>query len=105
MSKRFGRNQKRKLQERIESLEFANRMDLSKEAVHIMRETCANGLGMNCTFVDDEMTLLVGLAQRAVLGGLATDAQPDTLKRMMGAAEPHRAAHERALGRPITVHG
>ena len=101
MGKRFGRNQKRKLQERIEALEMANRLDLSKEAVHIMRETCATGLGMNCTFVDDEMTLLVGLAQRAVLGGLATDAQPDTLKRMMNAAEPHRATHEKSLGRPI----
>lgn len=101
MGKRFGRNQKRKLQERIDALEWEARMDLSHEAVHIMRQTCERGLGMNCTFVDDEMMLLVGLAQRAVLAGLATDAQPDTLRRMTEAAEPHRAAHEKQLGRPL----
>lgn len=82
-------------------MELANRLDLSKEAVHIMRDTCERGLGMNCTFVDDEMMLLVGLAQRAILAGLATDAKPDTLKRMIAAAEPHRAGHEKSLGRPL----
>lgn len=76
--------------------------ELSDGAVDAMRRWTREGLGFNCTFVDDEMRLIVGLAQRAVLAGLASDAQPDALRRFTEASEPHRAAHEKALGRPIT---
>ena len=72
--------------------------ELSDEAVSIMRNTVKNGLGMNCTFVDDDMKLLVTLAQRAVLAGLAEDADPKSLVRMKKASEPWRSAHERILG-------
>lgn len=75
--------------------------DLSDEAVSIMRERCKDGLGMNCTFVDDDMNLLVALAQRAVLAGLASDAKPDTLRRMVEASEKCREGHEKALGRKL----
>lgn len=103
MSARFGRNQRRKLIQRISELEEKQwGLDLSAEAVHLMREACQEGLGVNCTFVDDNMSLLVGLAQRAVLAGLDTDAQPDMQRRFREAAEPHRAAHESAIGRAIS---
>lgn len=72
--------------------------DLSDEAVHLMRERCKEGLGMNCTWVDDDMNLLVALAQRAVLAGLAADAEPKSLKRMQEASERNREGHEKALG-------
>lgn len=88
--------------EEIESLRFAiSCRTLSEEAVHIMRERCEEGLGFSCTFVDDDMNVLVALAQRAVLAGLASDAQPDMKRRMTEAAEKHRDGHERALGYPI----
>ena len=86
-----------------EMAERARDCDLANEAVRACREWTDEGLGMNCTFVDDDMRLMVGLAQRAILAGLASDAKPDTLKRMMGAAEPHRASHEKALGRKLSI--
>lgn len=76
-------------------------MNLSDEAVYIMREACRTGLDFNCTFVDDEMRLLVALAQRAILAGLAKDADPKTLARMIVRAEENRAGHELVLGGPI----
>lgn len=71
---------------------------LSAAAVSIMRERCFDGLGINCTFVDDDMNLLVALAQRAVLAGLDADANPDTQRRMREASERVREGHETALG-------
>lgn len=75
--------------------------DMAAEAVAIMRRTAETGLGFSCTFVDDDMAVLVGLAQRAVLAGLASDMTPDMQRRMNAASEAHRAAHETALGRVI----
>jgi hypothetical protein len=72
--------------------------DLSAGAVHAMREAAKTGLNMNCTFVDDEVRLIVGLAQRAILAGLAADAEPATLKRMQEHVETYRAGHEASLG-------
>ena len=47
------------------------------------------------------MAVLVGLAQRAVLAGLASDCQPDMQRRFSEAAEKHREEHEKSLGRKI----
>lgn len=71
---------------------------LDADAVRIMRDRAREGLGMNCTFVDDDMNLLVALAQRAVLAGLAIDARPHSLRQMEEAASKHRKGHETALG-------
>ena len=76
--------------------------DLNAGAVDACRQWAKEGLGFNCTFVDDDMRVIVGLAQRAVLAGLASDAQPDMQRRFKEAAEKHRADHEAALGRKIT---
>jgi len=70
-------------------------------AVEACRRWAKEGLGFNCTFVDDDMRVIVGLAQRAVLAGLASDAKPDMQRRFREAAEPHRAEHEKQLGWPI----
>jgi hypothetical protein len=75
--------------------------DLANDAVENCRRWALEGLGFNCTFVDDDMRVIVGLAQRAVLAGLASDAKPDMQRRFREAAEKHREDHERALGRPI----
>ena len=75
--------------------------DWSAESVALMRETAMSGLGFNCAFVDDDMRVLVGLAQRAVLAGLASDMTSDMQRRMTESAEKVRAAHEAVLGRPI----
>lgn len=99
MAQRFGRNRRRNLNARL--LELENDHDLTLGAVHAIREWAKKGLGFNCTFVDDDMKLIVGLAQRAVLAGLATDAQPDMQRRFREAAEPWRAAHEKTLGREL----
>lgn len=95
MSRRLGRNSRRKLLEQVRYLDLAN------GAVEACREWAREGLGFNCTFVDDDMKVIVGLAQRAVLAGLASDAQPDMQQRFKDAAEKNRSDHERALGRPI----
>lgn len=75
--------------------------DVEAGAIDAMRRWAAEGLGFNCTFVDDDMTVIVGLAQRAVLAGLASDFTPDMQKRFMTAAARHRTAHERSLGRRL----
>lgn len=72
--------------------------DLSDDAVSEIRKITQEGLGLSTTFVDDGCRLAVVLAQRAVLAGLATDAEPDALKRMTGAAELNRGGHEAELG-------
>jgi hypothetical protein len=74
---------------------------LSDAAVATMRRSAKEGLGFNCTFVDDDMNLLVGLAQRAVLAGLITDFDHKVQARFKRAASKHRAAHELALGRKL----
>ena len=76
-------------------------ISLNDEAVSVMREICMEGLGFNCIFVDDNMALLIGLAQRAVLAGLENDCTPDMRRRFKEASEKYRAGHEKALGRPI----
>lgn len=86
---------------RRERVDREQNADLNEEAVHEMRRVAMEGLGFNCTFVDDNMMVLVGLAQRAVLAGLASDCSPDMQARFTDAAEKHRADHEKALGRPI----
>lgn len=70
---------------------------LDADVVHVVR-AAASGLGFNATFVDDDMKVIVGLAQRAVLAGLIGDAKPDMQERFTAAAEQHRGAHEKALG-------
>jgi hypothetical protein len=75
--------------------------DLMAGAADAMRECAKEGLGFNCTFVDDDMKVIVGLAQRAVLSGLASDFSPDMQRRFTDAAEKHRASHERSLGREL----
>lgn len=99
MTKRFGRNQRRKMLARLRELEGDH--DLSLGAICAMREHTKTGLNMNCTFVDDEVRLLVVLSQRAILAGLADDAHPGTLRRMKDHVEQFRAGHEAALGRPL----
>jgi hypothetical protein len=47
------------------------------------------------------MKVLIGLAQRAVLAGLASDFPPDMQDRFSCASEKHRADHEKCLGFPI----
>lgn len=79
--------------------EFA---EINAGAVHAMREWAMNGLGFNCTFVDDDMKVIVGLAQRAVLAGLASDFSEDMQRRFHIAAEKHRADHESSLGFGLT---
>lgn len=102
MAKRFGRNQRRKMREQIAQLEERlHYMPLADEALHIVRRTVKEGIGINVAFVDDDATILVALAQRAILAGLDSDAQEPAKRKFSAAAEPHRADHERALGRPI----
>lgn len=71
--------------------------DLHAGAVDAMRQWAEEGLGFNCTFVDDDMKVIVGLAQRAVLAGLASDFSPDMQRRFTEAAEKHRDAHAHVL--------
>jgi hypothetical protein len=78
-----------------------NTSELDIGAIHAMRQCAKEGLGFNCTFVDDDMRVIVGLAQRAVLAGLASDFDPDMQKRFMAAAGKHRRAHEKSLGRQL----
>lgn len=85
--------------DRIERNRYA---DLNADAVNACRRWADEGLGFNCTFVDDDMRVLVGLAQRAVLAGLASDFDSGMQDRFLKAAEKHRADHEQSLGRPIT---
>ena len=75
--------------------------DMAWGAVDACRRWTKEGLGFNCTFVDDDIKVIVGLAQRAVLAGLDSDAQPDMQRRFREAAEKHRGVHEKALGRSI----
>lgn len=77
------------------------RIDMNEMAMSEVRSIVNEGLGVDLTFIDDNVMILVGLAQRAVLAGLASDCQPDMQKRLSEAAEKHRAAHESALGRSI----
>lgn len=75
--------------------------DLHAGAVDAMRRWAKEGLNFNCTFVDDDMRVIVGLAQRAVLAGLASDFTPGMQKRLSEASERHRESHEKSLGRAI----
>jgi hypothetical protein len=75
--------------------------DAEIDAIGATRRWAEEGLGFNCTFVDDDMKVIVGLAQRAVLAGLATDFSPDMQKRFLAAAGRHRASHEKSLGRRL----
>jgi hypothetical protein len=84
--------------ERQELLHYA---ELNEGAVSSMRHWAKYGLGFNCAFVDDDMKVIVGLAQRAVLAGLASDFPPDMQKRFSSAAKKQRKAHEKSLGRKI----
>ena len=70
---------------------------IAEDAVAACRRWTREGLGFNCTFVDDDMRVIVGLAQRAVLAGLASDFEPDMQRRFMDASRRHRATHERSL--------
>jgi hypothetical protein len=72
--------------------------DLAHDAVAMCRRWADKGLGFNCTFVDDDMKVIVGLAQRAILAGLTCDFNDDMQRRFSEAAEKHRADHEKSLG-------
>ena len=69
--------------------------------VAIVRDCAYHGLGFNCAFLDDDMAVIIGLAQRAVLAGLDTDYKPAMRRRFAGAAEKRRTDHETSLGRKI----
>ena len=71
------------------------------DAVRCVRKNLTDGLGVTIAFIDDHAALAVALAQRAVLAGLASDAEPDMRDRLRSAAEAHRSSHEKALGHPI----
>jgi hypothetical protein len=71
---------------------------LNEEALGECRRIVHDGLGLSTTFVDDGIKVLVGLAQRAVLAGLASDCEPYMQRRFLDAAEKHREEHESALG-------
>lgn len=86
---------------RKDRIERNRHADLSADAVDACRRWAAEGLDFNCTFVDDDMRVMVGLAQRAVLAGLASDFDAGMQKRFSDAAERHRDSHEASLGRPI----
>lgn len=86
---------------RRDRIERNRHVDIAAGAVDMMRQTAEVGLGFNCAFVDDDMRVMVGLAQRAVLAGLASDLSDDMQMRMVRASEPHRAGHEASLGRAI----
>jgi hypothetical protein len=73
-------------------------VELNEEALGECRRIVREGLGFSTTFVDDGIKVLVGLAQRAVLAGLASDCGPDMQRRFLDAAEKHREEHESALG-------
>lgn len=75
--------------------------DIAAGAVAACRRWADEGLGFNCTFVDDDMKVIVGLAQRAVLAGLDSDFSPAMRQRFSEAAEKHREGHEKSLGRQI----
>ena len=62
-------------------MKFKKNPTIADAAVHAMREYTMEGLGFNCTFVDDNMKVIVGLAQRAVLAGLASDFSADMQHR------------------------
>jgi hypothetical protein len=76
---------------------------LDAAVVHLVREICRDSLGFNATFVDDDVMVLAGLAQRAVLAGLDSDCKPQMRARFKEAAEKYREQHEFTLGYPITV--
>lgn len=94
---------KRKYIPKRERVAKRKHAELYAGAVDAMRYWASEGLGFNCTFVDDDMKVIVGLAQRAVLAGLATDFSADMQKRFSEAAEKSRDDHERALGRSLNV--
>lgn len=83
------------------SVEPMTDYDMEADAICAVRERLTNGLGVVVAFIDDHAGLAVLLAQRAVLAGLASDADPETQERLAAAAEPHRSKHEKALGRLI----
>ena len=92
----------RRLIEEIERLrEESNELSICCEYIGSIRVIVKERLGLNTTFVDDDVRLACKLAQRAVLAGLATDAQPATLKRLTNAAEQDRFGHEDALKRAL----
>lgn len=65
--------------------------------VDTIRMIVRQGLGFNSTFVDDDVRVAVGLAQRAVLVGLASDFSADMQKRMMEASGRCRVDHAKSL--------
>lgn len=67
-----------KAERRSKGLE--NDYDMTRAALHAVRELVSEGLNINCAFVDDDARFLVTLARRAVLAGLAEDIDPATLK-------------------------
>lgn len=75
---------------------------LYPDVIHEIRRIAKEATGGNCTFVDDDVRLLAGLAQRAVLAGLAGDATVFMQKRLTEVAEAFREGHEKALGEAIT---
>ncbi len=92
---------KTKAADEIERLRGEDFSDLNAAAVSIIRRCADEGLGFNCTFVDDDMKVIIGLAQRAVLAGLVSDFNADMQKRFAEAAEKRRSDHEESLGREI----
>lgn len=71
---------------------------LADAYIHEIRQRLTDGLGVTVAFIDDHAQLAITLAQRAILAGLAVDADPETLARLTEASEKHRQAHENHLG-------
>jgi hypothetical protein len=57
--------------------------DLNGAAIEEMRGVVRDGLGVNCTFVDDDVGLIVGLARAAVRAGIADGVLNETLLKQI----------------------
>jgi hypothetical protein len=53
---------------------------IANDAIDECRRIVKEGLGINCTFVDDDARLIVILARRAITAGLGDDIDAATLK-------------------------
>lgn len=86
----------------IERLRADNsRLMIAEAAIDACRKVVREGLGVESSWVDNNARLVVALAQRAVLAGLDTDGDPETVRKMSLAAEVSRYTHEKALGREL----
>lgn len=55
-----------------------HKSDMDVPMVHMVRDAAKEVLGLNYTFVDDDLATLAGLARRACEAGMLTGLHPDT---------------------------